>query len=212
MQSPPPLNDWLRRPWRYWYVDGLSEMAVGVIFLLVGMTDLLALLLPPGPIQSLALAVLQPLVVIGGVLGVRPVVRYLKEHITYPRTGRVRYRQPTPSWRRLLAALSALLGMSLAAAIAWLGKAGGQRWLPLVSALIIAFVTAMGWRLHLVRMLVLAFYIFGVGVVLTIFAPASPLDAILFFGLVGLGWLLSGGWTLWRYLRQTQPPADSEGV
>jgi len=30
MAPQPPLEDWLRRPQRYWYIDGLTEMAVGI--------------------------------------------------------------------------------------------------------------------------------------------------------------------------------------
>jgi len=158
-------------------------------------------LLSPGPFKSLAQAILQPLVVIAGVLGARPLVRYLKERITYPRTGQVKYRQPGPYRRRLLGSLSFLVALGTA----FLITAVGRRWLPMVSAFLIAFVTALGWKLHLVRMLILALYILGAGIGVTVSAPADPLDAVLFFGLVGLGWLASGGWTLWRYMRHTQP-------
>jgi hypothetical protein len=205
MQSPPPLQEWLRRPLRYWYVDGLTEMAVGAIFSLLALTELVPGLLPPGPFKSLAQAILQPLVVIGGVLGARPLVRFLKERITYPRTGQVRYRQPGPYRRWLLGSLSFLVALGTAFLVTRIGAAVGKRWLPMASAFLIAFVTALGWQLHLVRMLILAIYILGAGIGVSISAPADPLDAVLFFGLVGLGWLASGGWTLWRYLRHTQP-------
>ncbi len=206
MTSPqPPLNDWLRRPQRYWYADGLTEMAVGGIFLLVALTNLVAWLIPPGPWQNLPLAILQALVIIGGVLGARILVRTLKERITYPRTGWVTYRQPSPSRRWLLAGLTFTLAAGLAFLMVTLGKTVGQRWLPLVSGFLIAFATAAGWRLRLARLLILALYTLGVGTGLTLLAPPDPLDAVLFFGLVGLGWLTSGGWALWTYLRHTHP-------
>lgn len=206
MTSPqPPLNDWLRRPQRYWYADGLTEMAVGGIFLLVALTNLAAWLLPPGPWQNLTLAILQALVIIGGVLGARALVRYLKERITYPRTGWVTYRQPSSSRRWLLAGLTFILAAGLAFLMVALGKTVGQRWLPLVSGFLIAFATAAGWRLRLARLLILALYTLGVGVGLTLLAPPDPLDAVLFFSLVGLGWLTSGGLALWTYLRHTHP-------
>jgi hypothetical protein len=206
MTSPqPPLNEWLRRPQRYWYADGLTEMAVGGIFLLVALTNLAAWLLPPGPWQNLTLPILQALVIIGGVLGARALVRYLKERITYPRTGWVTYRQPSSSRRWLLAGLTFILAAGLAFLMVALGKTVGQRWLPLVSGFLIAFATAAGWRLRLARLLILALYTLGVGVGLTLLAPPDPLDAVLFFSLVGLGWLTSGGWALWTYLRHTHP-------
>lgn len=206
MTSPqPPLNEWLRRPQRYWYADGLTEMAVGGIFLLVALTNLAAWLLPPGPWQNLILPILQALVIIGGVLGARALVRYLKERITYPRTGWVTYRQPSSSRRWLLAGLTFILAAGLAFLMVALGKTVGQRWLPLVSGFLIAFATAAGWRLRLARLLILALYILGVGVGLTLLAPPDPLDAVLFFSLVGLGWLTSGGWAFWTYLRHTHP-------
>jgi hypothetical protein len=211
MTSPqPPLNDWLRRPQRYWYADGLAEIAVGGIVLLVALTNLAAWWLPSGPWQNLALAILQPLVIIGGVLGARALVRHLKERITYPRTGWVTYRQPSPSRRWLLAGASFILAAGLAFLMATLSQTVGQRWLPLASGFLIAFATAAGWRLRLGRLLVLALYILGVGIALTLLAPPGTLDAALFFGLSGLGWLASGGWALWHYLRQTRPSNEDE--
>ncbi|MCX8023887.1 MAG: hypothetical protein N3A60_01655 [Thermanaerothrix sp.] len=211
MTSPqPPLEDWLRRPQRYWYADGLAEMSVGSLFLLIALTNLAAWLLPSGPGQSLLLAILQLLVIIGGVLGARALVRHLKERITYPRTGWVAYRQPSPSRRWLLAGLSFTLAAGLAFLLAALSKTIGQRWLPLVSGFLIAFATAAGWRLQLMRLLVLALYILGVGIGLTLLAPPETLDAAVFFGLSGLGWLASGGWALWHYLRQTRPQNDDK--
>ncbi|MGB9799790.1 MAG: hypothetical protein ACPLUL_06830 [Thermanaerothrix sp.] len=206
MTSPqPPLNEWLRRPQRYWYADGLAEMAVGGIFLLVALTSLAAGLLPPGPWQNLTPAILQALVIIGGVLGARVLVRTLKERITYPRTGWVTYRRPSSGRRWLLTSTSFILATGLALLIITLGKTVGQRWLPLVSGFLIAFATAAGWRLRLARLLILALYILGVGIGLTLLAPPDPFDAVLFFGLVGLGWLTSGGSALWTYLRHTHP-------
>lgn len=209
--SQPPIEEWLRRPQRYWYVDGLSEMAVGGVFLLVALSSLEAWLVPPGAVQNWILAILQPLVVIGGVLGARVLVRYLKERITYPRTGRVDYPKPSPARRWLMRALVGLIAFGIAFLVVHIGKSAGERWLPMVSAFFIAFVTALGWRLHLMRMIWLAFYILGVGVVLTMWPLASPLDALAFFGLVGVGWLISGGVTLLCYLRQTRSMDEAEG-
>ncbi|WP_299029686.1 hypothetical protein [uncultured Thermanaerothrix sp.] len=212
MNSPqPPLDVWLRRPQRYWYADGLAEMAVGSIFLLVALTNLAAWRLPPGPWQSLILGLCQFLVILGSVLGARAVVHFLKERITYPRTGRVIYRRPSPSRRWLLAGASFTLAAGLAFLMVTLSKTVGQRWLPLASGFLIAFATAAGWRLGLTRLLVLALYILGVGIGLTLWPLPEPLDAAAFFGLVGLGWLASGGWALGHYLRQTRPQPEDEG-
>jgi hypothetical protein len=184
---------------------------VGGIFLLVALTDLVAWLLPSELAHHWMLAILQPLVVIGGVLGARVLVRYLKERITYPRTGRVDYSKPGPIRRWLMVILSALIALGVAFLVIHIGESAGERWLPMVSAFLIAFVAALGWRLHLMRMVWLAFYILGVGVVLTIWPVAAPLDGLAFFGLVGMGWLVSGGLTLFRYLKQTRPMGESEG-
>ncbi len=208
MAPQPPLEDWLRRPQRYWYIDGLTEMAVGGVFVLVALTFLVPWLLPSQ--QGLVMGILQPLVVIVAVLGARPLVRYLKERITYPRTGRVNYRQPTPARRRWLIALTFLIALGLAALVTRIGATFGQRWLPMVSAFSIAFIAALGVRLRLMRFLVLALYILGLGALITWLAPAEPLDALAFFGLTGLGWLASGGWALWHYLCQTHPPSAEE--
>ncbi|MBN1486942.1 MAG: hypothetical protein JW981_04820, partial [Anaerolineae bacterium] len=98
-----------QRAYRYWYTDGLAEILGGVTFVIVGVLIYIKDLL----FQSLLASVITIAFLLLLAVGVRILIRVLKERLTYPRTGYVAYRKRKVNtlWIRLV------LGLTLGAVV-----------------------------------------------------------------------------------------------
>ncbi len=202
-----PTDRIAQRAYRYWYDDGIVELVGAGLFGLLAAYFYIQALAPQGPVAALS-ALLLPLIVIGGMLLSKRIVRALKERFTYPRTGYVSYHKRSPARRRLSVVLGALVGAVVAF---WtLRSEVSLNWLLLIQSLAFAFGLAVSaWRFGLWRFWGLA----GLAVLAGVWVSRSGwsierADAA-FFGALALGMLLSGLWALWNYLRHTQPSAEA---
>ena len=84
---------------RYWFEDGLSEITLGMLFLIIGLVLQAETLIPPGSFLSGLNALTSFILVFGGIWLVRRVIRFLKDRLIYPRTGYVGYRKAYPVQR-----------------------------------------------------------------------------------------------------------------
>lgn len=82
-----PIQIDLNRPQRYWYVDGLAEMAGGAVIFLIGLVYTVSGWLPQGLARGLLVGPGQIIVILGAGWLARWAVPRLKERLTYPRTG-----------------------------------------------------------------------------------------------------------------------------
>lgn len=198
------VDEVVKRTYRYFYIDGLVEMAVGLLFIVVGL-----LLLLFGDVQSLSLggivlAIGLPLLTIGGAYLVKWAVQQLKENVTYPRTGYVKYRPGEPSVDRRWVMLAALV-LAMIALLIPDRYAGMQL---VVGILLGVILTYMGYRSNLAR-----FY--GAAIVAVILAIGTLLlnvgeivgTSLVFVG-AGLALLVSGTVVLIRYLRRNPAPGE----
>jgi len=199
----------MRRTSRYWYEDGLAEMAMGCIFAALGLVFFLQRALPPGPLQALC-GMLGPLAAVVGVglLGSR-VLKVAKARITYPRTGYVAYRRMTASHRLQKAAMGGAIG-ALVATIAALPSL--KVWVPAISGLIMGSVWVyLGHRLDLPRLYMLAAAAAVLGILVSLGGFDDLTAGALYFAGLGLAIVVSGAVTLGVYLRSTEPLAEEEG-
>jgi hypothetical protein len=209
------IQDRQRRIRRYADVDGLVQLMFAALFLAYSLfiavyqRDWL-----PAPALAL-LPLLAPLLTVA--------MLKLKEQITYRRTGYADLPQP-PRFSRNLLLLG--IGLVLLAALAALwfvlalvvptgNSAALTGWLPLGLGMVAALVFAilgLAWQLR--RFQLLAGVALGLGGLLSWQARGQPgigtgmVDV--FFALLGLILLLSGSWTLLRYLRR-HPVLQEEG-
>jgi hypothetical protein len=209
MQSD-PVNDITKRTQRYWYVDGIWEIGFGLVNTLLGSFYLLTARLDwKGPLSSL-LVVLQMGVLIGLFMTIHKVVTFLKERITYPRTGYVAYRKPALSTRLKKALLTALLAAGIAALVGGLAavRLTANR-MPLVISVILAgTLIFLGYRFSLVRLYIIAALTIVWGYTVSLY-PLSDLSSTgAFFAGFGLLILFSGAVTLFFYLRRTHPATE----
>ncbi len=206
--TPVDVDSIRRRTERYWFEDGLAELAVGVTFVvLAGLFSLEAWLPPASPWRGIS-AIGLPIVTIGGYFAARWLIGRLKQDITYPRTGRVAYRQPDPRQQRVAGAMAALVAAALAFAI--VRAPAIEPWTPALAGAALAALLAQFWlRFGLARFAGLAMAALGTGLVAGRWL--TPLEAAMaaVFGVVGCLMLATGATTLRGYLRAAPAPTGA---
>jgi hypothetical protein len=197
------LKSTTRRTRQYWTEDGLPEIFVGVLFLILAVYFYLQAVLPAGSLLNTLLEAGFALLVIGSVFLGRRILQFLKARLTYPRTGYVAYRQPSDRQRWVTAGVAFAMGSIVTALL--VNAPASFDWMPAVSGLIVAVICLIsGIRLGLPRYYLLAAASLGLGLLL---APGwlGDLPALAaYYALMGLVLCLSGGLTLRGYLRRTE--------
>lgn len=192
------------RTQRYWLRDGLDEITLGVICLMMGAWTLArakASWFMPSTLIYILLCVTFAIFV--------PHVKAaLRERVTYRRSG---YAAQSGGWRkRLVFVLVALVvtGVLWFAGRAGLDSARTVQWTPAVAGTAMGMVcTYVSVRQGLRRFLVVGVFAMLLGVAVSIAYPPSLAWAIYIIGF-GSASLCSGGVTMRNYLRTAPASAD----
>lgn len=206
------LSDVEQRVKRYWYTDGIGELIGGGMFVLLGLYFALQEFLGQ---DSMVGGILQGsfiLLMIGGAFISRRMVNALKTRLTDPRTGYIEYQVNEHNMRSrrigvviLAFTISALtmvfvrLFQSFDSIVAVTGLAVGL-------ILVVLRAKASG----LARFYVLGAVSLVLGFALSISRLPNGYSLGLFYGLMGVCFILSGGLTLQRYLRENPLPAENQ--
>jgi hypothetical protein len=211
---PDPLLTARIRAQRFWYRDGLTEIVVGVVQLL--MSGWLFVSAPSNSRSSwyTPVILIYVLAQIAFAMGAPRIMAAMRERITYPRIG---YVQPEESRRKrsLMAAMVAafLITVTSVLGLRYGGRTDGWdpalwiQWVPAVSGFaIFALLVYVSVRHGLPRFLVVGVLTTVLGAVVSIEYSLRLATTIYLAGL-GCALLCSGGVTLWNYLRTTPPSA-----
>jgi len=145
MKPPVDVDDVVSRVRRNWMKDGLAEIMLGLLFVLMGGGSLAKLALP----RWLSLDLLTSALTVAGALGLVWGFKKAKERITFPRCGYVALPQPTRMSRAAMFAMFAAFGV-----IFTLLMTQFNRMTVPVSALVFALIlTAPGLRVKGLRMI-----------------------------------------------------------
>lgn len=117
------LPDLERRSVKYWNEDGLPELIMGLLWVLWGGAWLVGSTLPGGPVRNTYWMFTPVLLALSGVAAVS-LTKKLKARVTFPRTGYVRWKEPTRSQRLLTAAVAVVAAAAITAIVAK-ARAGG---------------------------------------------------------------------------------------
>ena len=206
------LSDVEQRVRRYWYTDGIGELIGGGMFILLGIYCVLQEFVGQNSLLGGILQVSLILLMIGGTLVSRKLVNALKTRLTYPRTGYVEYRvnENNARGRRIWVAGLAFVISGLTMAFV--------RLFQFFDAIVAVTGVAVGLILMIMRAKssgLTRFYILGaaslvLGLALSVSALPNGYSLGSFYGLMGLCFIISGGWTLRRYLAENPLPADAE--
>ena len=196
---------------RYWYRDGIAELASGGLFVLLGLYFWLQVIFGEGSIISVFLQVILVLVMIAGFIGVRWLVNTLKARLTYPRTGYVEYRVDDREVRQrrwiIVAAAAIVSGASIVFEI-YIHELDSM---ILIIGLLagIIFIALRGRSSGLKRFYVLGGLAIVLGVALSFSSLPQITDLALFFGTLGIVIVTSGGLVLRRYLSDNPLPLEN---
>lgn len=200
-----------RRVKRYWYADGIAELASGSLFVLLGLYFGIQGYFGEGSLLSVILQVSLALLMIAGAFGVRWLVNTLKARLTYPRTGYVEYRvneRDAKVRRYMVAGMAMIIAI---ASIVLIDYIRGLDSIVLVTGLLVAviFVALRGKSSGITRFYALGGLSLVLGVGLSFSGLSQAYNLALFYGLLGLAIVLSGGLVLRRYLSENPLPAET---
>jgi hypothetical protein len=194
------VQEIMQRTYRYYYADGLVEIAIGGLFLTLGFTLSFWTQLGSGSPVSILAALGMVALVIGGTLLVKRFVGHLKERVTYPRTGFVSYRRGEPGRGRwlILFAAGTLAILSLVFPDQFSSMA-------LVEGLLLCLIFGfMGYRVGLRRFYSVALLAALLGLGAALGGLGDVPGSVLTFGGTGMVLLISGAVALRAYLSVNQ--------
>jgi hypothetical protein len=200
------IDDVVKQTYRYYYEDGLVEMAVGLLFIATGLVLFAWQGIGSSPLVTLLLVAGLPAVIIAGGFVVRRLVRDVKQRVTYPRTGYVGFRRNELSKSRWLFPAAVL---ALVVASFFLPEIFG-RMQAFVGALLAVVLAFLGYRLGLRRFYALGMGALFIGVASAVLLADEVLGTALTFAGTGLLLFLSGGLVFLSYLRR-HPAVEGDG-
>jgi len=199
-----------KRVRRYWYTDGIAELASGGMFLLLGLYFGVLGYFQEGSLISVILQVSMILVMVGGAFGVRWLVNTLKARLTYPRTGYVEYRVNEKDAKMRRYVVIAVAMVFAVASIVLIDYIRNLDSMVLFTGVIVGviFIALRGKSSGLKRFYLLG----GLSILLGIGLAFSKVPQVytlsLFYGLLGVAIVISGGLVMRQYINEN--PIHSE--
>ena len=199
-----------KRVRRYWYTDGIAELASGGMFLLLGLYFGVLGYFQEGSLVSIILQASMILVFIGGAFGVRWLVNTLKSRLTYPRTGYVEYRVNEKDVKMRRYIVMAVAMVVAIASILLVDYIRGLESMVLVTGVLVGviFITLRGRSSGLKRFYLLGGLAILLGVALAYSGLPQVYTLTLFYGLLGIAIMISGGLVLRHYLMENSPRSE----
>ena len=205
------VSDVEQRVKRYWYVDGFGELVGGG-----GMCLILALYFSAQQYlgdDSLISGLLQAslvLVLLGSLFLVRRLISAAKLRVTYPRTGYVEYRASEKN-RLVTGILSGVVGMIMAMTFIFIVRQFNK-----IDAMVGISGVVMGiillvkqvWTTKVKRFYILSAMALIFGAVLSVSGFPRGYNLGLFYALMSLSFVISGGLTLKKYLDENPLQSD----
>jgi len=197
---------------RYWYSDGIAEISVGAMFLLLGLYFGIQGYFGEGSAVGVILQVSMVLVMIGGIIGANWLVNSLKARLTYPRTGYVEYRandKDAKQRRYLFMAASLTLAIASIVLLNYIRELDSM---VLGTGIMVGvvFVLLRGKSSGVTRFYYLGGFSFALGIGLSFDSLTQAYNLGLFYGLLGIAIVTSGVVVLRRYLNENPMPAESD--
>jgi hypothetical protein len=197
-----------RRTASYWFSDGIAEIVGGVVLALIGAPMYLSVALENDALATGALFIM----ILGFPISAK-VVRWVKDRITHPRTGYVKYPERSGKRRGVGAAIALVIGVGIALAAVLLRNEGfeGTLGYALTAGSGAALAAALAVRAH--KMSMPRFYLSALAVAGG--AAWSYAQGLSFIGALGVMWLVlglvsvvTGTAALSAYVRQNPPQRE----
>jgi hypothetical protein len=194
-----------RRPIRYWFEDGIYEMAIGAAWTCIGFYFYVYAWIPRRSVLHAFWGIGGFLLIFFGFRLVNKALRALKQKWTYPRTGYVSYRRPKKKRFSLVGALAGgatplIVGLFKSVlfprleSISWYALIGGF--------LFAAIYIWAGLKTDIPRFFVLALISGVAGVVLSVSGLGEMPALGGLMGILGASQIISGAIAFRRHLRR----------
>jgi len=195
---------------RYWYSDGIAELASGGLLLLLGLYFGIQGYFGTESLVSVILQSGLVLIMIGGFFGVRWVVNLLKTRLTYPRTGYVEYRvydQDAKKRSYLASAAGLIVATASMVLVKYIRDLDSM---VLVTGVLVGvlFIVLRGKSSGVNRFYILGTFALLLGLGLSIGGLREIYNLALFYSLIGSATMISGGLVLWHYLSENPMPVE----
>ena len=203
------LDQTIKRTRQYWYVDGLAEIAFGGLCLLLGLYFFAKATISPQSPLGFVLAIGFVVIVVGyGFLAGR-ILKAVKMQLTYPRTGYVSYPRSKGKRRRRTFIIGAIIGAVFGVTFAT-GPASSD-WIPAINGLLMGGAWLfIAHQIGLPRFYAMALLSALLGIGISIAGLGDMLGLAVYYLANSLIMLIFGGFTLYTYLRVTQPPQTTQ--
>jgi hypothetical protein len=201
-----------KRVRRYWYTDGIAELAVGGMFVLLGLYfGIQGIFEDKSPI-SVILQVSLVFVMIAGFTGVGWLVKTIKARLTYPRTGYVEYRvndNEAKQRRRLFITVAIIITAASIVLVDFFQKVDGM---VLATGVLVGviFISLRGKSSGVQRFYITGSLAIVLGIVLSFSKLTQVYNLALFYGLLGVASVISGALVLRGYLRDNPAPLEGD--
>ncbi|MBK8902924.1 MAG: hypothetical protein IPM53_17170 [Anaerolineaceae bacterium] len=199
------LNKTIRRTQQYWFEDGLVELLLGLLLLVLSglfwwqvATD--------SEYAALVGGIAMPFIIVLGAILMGVTLRWLKQRLVYPRTGYVTYAKPTNKQRGLSAVLGFVIGAAMALTITQLELA--ELTPAFIGAGMGLALFMLGNRVGLLRFHLLALWAVASGIIIAFLGVAETVASTFALGSIGLSMVASGGFAFWRYWQNSEPGSD----
>lgn len=202
-----------QRVQRYWYTDGIGELIGGGMFILLGIYFAAQQYLGENSTAGGLLQAGLIFFLLGGMVLGRWLIKALKARLTYPRTGYVEYQVDEHNRNRRRITVAFVAGLVAAFSIVFAGRIVSflDMTLALTGILVGAILIFLqGRRSGLERFYVLGGMSIVLGIALALSGLPDGYGLGLFYGLMGVCFLISGGLTLRLYLEENPLPVEGQ--
>ncbi len=201
-----------KRVKRYWYSDGIVELSLGGMFFLLGVYFGIQGYLGEGSQASVIMQVGLFVLIFAGIVGVQRVVNALKARLTYPRTGYVEYRKDGQDIKQRRNIFMGVALALVAASIILFDFFRNFDSMILGTGVMVGavFIALRGKSTGVTRFYVVGVFSILLGVTLSLDKLPQEYNLALFYGLLGIAIMVSGGIVLLRYLRENPMPAGRD--
>ncbi len=198
---------------QYWFEDGIVELGIGGLFLLLGIYFYLqATLENKYWVEQLSASFV--LVFVVGWYLIDSFIRSAKERITFPRTGYVAYKPDKNNKKLLRLVLAMIVGVLVSAGLLVMFSSrplGIDNMLPAATGLTIAIVLGvMGFYTSLPRFYIPAVFGLLCGVGLTMSGSENILGTTFVYLATAFVLIITGAIIFRRYLKVNPAPADGQ--
>jgi hypothetical protein len=207
------LSDVEQRVKRYWYTDGIGELTGGGMFILLGIYFAAQQYFGEHSLFSGLLQAGLVIFLIGGMSLGRWLIKALKSRVTYPRTGYVEYHVDPQSTNRRRVIVAVVAGLVAAFSLVFAKRIASFLNLTLaltgiLVGVILIFLQGRGSGLE--RFYALGAVSIVLGTALSLSGLPDGYGLGLFYGLMGIAFVISGGIVLHRYLQDNPLPPEDE--